>query len=239
MRKIIICLLLLLVSCKGTEKRPYTIAIDKNWYSIVLNGQEANLNGFLSEVLLTIAKNKKMEFKLIEANWDDIFNDLDRKKYQAIFSALEELNFNVAKYDFSEDIIKTGFVLITAKGAKYENLNDLSTKHVGYLKDSPSLALLQRHQDIFASPYDALPTLLDSIIKDDTQAAILSIIPAYKYVSDLYQNELKIIEPSLTDQAIRLVTLKDENRDLLNLFNKSLEKLKKDNQLDKLKEKWG
>ena len=169
---------MLFVSCKGTEKRPYTIAIDKNWYSIVLNGQEANLNGFLSEVLLTIAKNKKIEFKLIEANWDVIFNDLDRKKYQAIFSALEELNFNVAKYDFSEDIIKTGFVLITAKGAKYENLNDLSTKHVGYLGGSNSLALLQKHQDIFASPYDALPTLLDSIIKGDTQAAILSIIPA-------------------------------------------------------------
>ena len=182
MRKIILCLLLLLVSCKGTVKKPYTIALDKSFYSIVLNGQKANLYGFLSDILLEIAKIKKVEFELIDANWDDIFADLDRQKFQGIFSNLEELNFNIAKYDFSKDIIKTGIVMITAIDAKYQSLDDLTQKHVGYLRNSPALDVLQKQNDIFITPYDAVPTMLNDLIQDNIQAALLYVIGAYKYI---------------------------------------------------------
>jgi len=67
-KKIIVCLLLfVLFSCEDGSK-PYSIAIDKNWYPIVLNGQESLVNGFFSEVLLQIAKNKKIEISLVDTN---------------------------------------------------------------------------------------------------------------------------------------------------------------------------
>jgi ABC-type amino acid transport substrate-binding protein len=80
--------------------------------------------------------------------------------------------------------------------------------------------------------------MLEDIIETKIEAAILSVIPAYKYVSDLFSN-LKIIHPPINDQAIRLVTLKNQNEDLLRLFNSSLKKLEKSGKIKELKVKWG
>ncbi|NGX29594.1 MAG: Arginine-binding extracellular protein ArtP [Candidatus Anoxychlamydiales bacterium] len=238
MKKILLCIAtFFLVSC-AEESKPYSIAMDRNWFSLALNGQEANLNGFINDLLLEITKEKKIYFEIIDNNFDELTLDLKKKKYDAILSPIEPYNFNKAKYDFSKDIIKTGFVLITSKKANYKSLNDMSNKHVGYISDTGSVIFLQKYADIFEEPYTSIPTMLDAIVNGNTEGAILSIIPAYKYVSDLYQNELKIIKPPLNDRAIRLITLKDQNQDLLNLFNASLAEMENNNKLEELKKKW-
>ncbi len=238
MKKILLCIVtLFLVSCAERTK-PYSIAIDKSWYSLALNGQEANLNGFINDLLLEISKEKKIYFEIIDNNFDELTLDLKKKKYAAILSPIEPYNFNKAKYNFSKDIIKTGFVLMISKEANYKSLKDMSNKHVGYISETGSVIFLQKYANIFEEPYIFLPTMLDDIANGNIEGAILSIIPAYKYVADLYQNQLKIVEPSLNDQAIRLVTLKDQNQDLLNLFNALIAQMEKDNKLKELKKKW-
>ncbi len=239
MKRIIICLFLLFCTACSDKSTPYSIAIDKQWYSIVLNGQQASLNGFITDLLLEIAKENKVEIKLIGVNWDDIFDGLELNKYQAIFSSLEPYNFNKAKYDFSNDIIKTGYVLVIDINKNYKNLEDLKEKHVGYIRGSDSLIIIQKHIDIFDDVYDFVPTMLGDITKMNIEGAILSIIPAYKYVTDLFYNDLKIVFPPINNQAIRVLTLKDQNKDLMKLFNKSLEKFQKNGKLKELKIKWG
>jgi len=238
MKKILLCIAtLFLVSC-AEKTKPYSIALDKSWYSLALNGQEANLNGFINDLLLEISKEKKIHFEIIDNNFDELTLDLKKKKYEAILSPLEPYNFNKAKYNFSSSIIKTGFVLTIAKESNYKSLKDMINEHVGYISDTGSVIFLQKFANIFEEPYISLPTMLDDIVNGNIEGAILSIIPAYKYVSDLYQNQLKIILPPLNDQAIRLVTLKDQNQDLLNLFNASLNQMEKNNRLKELKKKW-
>ncbi|NGX62990.1 MAG: L-cystine-binding protein FliY [Candidatus Anoxychlamydiales bacterium] len=239
MKKILLCLLaFLMISCQ-VKKSTNSIAMDKNWKAIVLNGQEANLNGFMNDLLLEIAKKKKTSFQLIDNSSDNLLLDLKKRKYKAAFSSVEPYNFNKAKYDFSTDIIKTGYVLITSKDAAFTSLADMSNKHVGYISDSQSILFLQKYEDIFEEKYTVVPQMLDDIVNGTIEGAIISIIPAYKYVKDLYQNELKIVDPPLNDQSIRIVTLKGENTELLNLFNSSLQEMKKSNFLKDLKEKWG
>lgn len=217
---------------------PYTIAVDKNWYSLVLDGQGAFLNGFITDLLLEIAKENKIEINLISVNWDDIFDGLKKNKYQAVLSSMEPYNFNLAKYDFSSDIISTGYVLVIAKNKNYKNLSDMVEKHVGYISGADSLVILQKYEKIFDSGYDNAAVMLSDITKTILDGAVLSIIPANKYVNDLFYNDLKLVYPQINNQAIRLVTLKDQNKHLMKLFNKSLEKFKKNKKLNQLKEKW-
>ncbi|NGX33826.1 MAG: Arginine-binding extracellular protein ArtP [Candidatus Anoxychlamydiales bacterium] len=239
MKKILFCIaLIFLVSCAGKKTKPYSIAMDKSWYSLALNGEIANLNGFINDFLLDITKEKKIYFEVIDSNFDELTLDLKKKKYDVILSAIEPYNFNKAKYDFSKDIIKTGFVLITSNKAAYKSLSDMSNKHVGYISETGSDIFLQKYEGIFEEPYVFVSKMLDDIVNGTLEGAILSIIPAYQYISDLYQNDLRIVYPPLNDQAIRVVTLKDQNQDLLNIFNTSLSQMKKNNKLEELKKKW-
>lgn len=239
MKKIFLCLFLLLCFSCSDKSNPYSIAVDKNWYSIALNGQESFLNGFITDLLLEISKENKIEIKLINANWDDIFDGLRLKKYQAIFSAIDPYNFNIAKYDFSTEILKTGYVLVIGINDKYKSLNEMQEKHVGYLRGSSSLVILQKYSNIFNEVYDTTPDMLSDITKTKLQGAILPVIPAYKFVSDLFYKDLKIVYPPLNDQAIRLLTLKNQNKEILKIFNKTLEKFKKNGKLKELQKKWG
>lgn len=239
MKKIIIGLFLFICISCSNKSTSYSIAIDKGWYSVVLNGQTDFLNGFITDLLLEIAKENKIEINLISTNWDTIFDGLNMNKYQAIFSVLDPYNFNRAKYDFSSDIIKTGFVLVISKKQNYKNLGDLKEKHVGYLRGSNSLIFLQKNIQIFDETYDSIPVMLEDITKMKIEGAVLSIIPAYRYVKDLFYNDLKMVLPPINAQAIRLLTLKGQNKRLLILFNKSLEKLQKNGKLKELETKWG
>jgi ABC-type amino acid transport substrate-binding protein len=236
-KKILIWLLIFCFSC-SVKSAPFSIAIDKNWYSIALNGQEASLNGFITDLLLELAKENKIEISLINANWDNILDGLNSNKYQAVFSALQPYNFNESRYDFSKAIIKTGYVLVAGIKDKYKNLEDMKEKHVGYIRSSDSLVIIQKYVNIFDEVYDNAAMMLGDITKTKIDGAVLSVIPAYRYVSDLFYNELKIVYPPINDQAIRLLTLKDKNKKFMKLFNNTLEKFKKNGKLKELKSKW-
>jgi polar amino acid transport system substrate-binding protein len=238
-RKVLFFLLFFsFVSC-AINKKPYSIAIDKSWYATALNGQSNNLNGFIADVLLEIAKIKKIEISLIDANWDSIYDGLYKNQYQAIFSIIEPYNFNVAKFDFSKDFLKTGYVLVVAKDSKYTSLKDMKQTHVGYLTGDRSILILQKNKEIFDEEYVSIPMMLDDIKKLRIEGAVLSVIPGYRYVADLYQNDLKIIYPILDDQSIKIITLKNQNQKLMGILNSGLEELEKNHTLEKLKEKWG
>ncbi len=238
MKKILFCLaIVFLISCKEKTK-PFSIALDRSWFSLALNGQEANLNGFINDLLLEITKDKNIYFEVIDNNFDELTQDLEKKKYAAILSAIEPYNFNKAKYDFSKEIIKTGFVLVISNENDYKSLSDMSNKHIGYISDTSRVVFLQKYEDIFEEPYTSIPTMLDAVVDNTIDGAILSIIPAFKYISDLYKNKLKIVKPTIDDRAIRLITLKDQNQDLLKLFNSSISQMSKNNKLKELKKKW-
>ena len=232
-------ILLFLASCSSESYNTFSIARDKNWYASELNGEEKNVDGFVMDVLLEIAKDRDIEIELVNSSWDNLFLNLNKKHYEAVLSSLEPYNFNRAKYSFSKDLLKIGYSLIVLKDSKISSLKELNNKHVGYLKGDSSITFLQAHDEIFDEGYTNIPQMLDDIISGKIKAGIISIIPAYKYVSDLYYDYLKISNDLLSDNAIRLITLKNKNKRLLNIFNSSLQKLERSGKLKKLKEKWG
>lgn len=238
MKKILfwICLLLTF-SCSSREK-PYMIGLDRDWFRIVLNGQDANLNGFINDLMKEIAKINRIEIVLVDTNWDNLFLSLFSKKCDAIFSNIQPYNFNLAKYSFSRDILQTGYALIIPKDKNYKILKDMKEFHIGYLRRAINMSFLQKNMDIYAIQYDNPPQILKDIVSGKLDGGVLSLVIAHKYVEDLYNEELKVIYPPLTSQAIRLVTLKNHNLEIINLINSSLERLDKNGKLARLKAKW-
>jgi len=67
---------------------------------------------------------------------------------------------------------------------------------------------------------------------------LVNYIQATSYVRDLYFGKVKIATPPLNDAGIRLLTLNGDNVELVEVFNRGLDKLRSNGKLEKLFKKW-
>jgi ABC-type amino acid transport substrate-binding protein len=233
---LLIFLLLFSASCAKKKKNTHMIGIDQTYPNLTINGQRANLNGYIQDLFIEIAKDANENITLVQDSYDNLENNLKKEKYLSILFTMPKVNFNLAKYDFSKDILDVGEALIVKKDSDYKSLDDLYQKHIGYISDQSLYDILQK-KEVFEVKYTNITTALQDVENNKIEAFVIPILLASKYVND-NQYDLKILYPLLTDDAIRLVTIKNKNEKFLKLVDFYLVKYEKNQKLKKLKEKW-
>lgn len=213
------------------------IGIDPSWYPLDI---EANsyLNGFTEEFLMEIAFGEKMQFERVSVNWDVLLDGLREKKYDAVLTSLPPYGFNEAKYDFSSPILRLGPVLVVGVDSKETDLAKMNENIIGFIANSSSEGLLQKHPNVLIRSFASIAEMLDAAALGEIDGALLDQIPAVNYVNDLYAGKLKIASAPLNEAGIRLVALKGKHRGLINSFDQGLEALAKKQKLDPLLKKW-
>ncbi|MBI5272991.1 MAG: transporter substrate-binding domain-containing protein [Chlamydiia bacterium] len=232
---------LLLQSCGapgGGTHGAVRVGIDFTWYPVDFGDLQPYVNGFMEELLLEIAKDSGLEFERIPANWDSVTAGLEGRQYEAILSSLPLYDFNQARYDFSNTVLTLGPVLAVLQQSADVNLGQMQGRRVGVVLGDPAEVMLQRQEGVLAREYSSIPSLLTAVVDREIDAALLSRLPAVRYVNDLFAGKLKIATLPLDESGIRLVVLKGKNPRLIGQFNKSFEYLKKKNKLQKLMQKW-
>lgn len=214
------------------------VGIDPNWYPIDFGPQESYVNGFTEDLLLEIARYSGIEFERIPANWDNLYEGMKQKKYEAVISSLPAYEYNQAQYDFSHNLLDLGPVLIVPIAAQHTDLAKMSGELVGVVVGDPAVLQLQKYPDIVIRNYNAIPDLLNAIVSGEIEGALLNSIPAVNYVTDLYAEKLKIASSPLTDTGLRLIAVKGKHSHVVNTFNKSLDQLRKKKKLQALLKKW-
>ena len=179
-----------------------------------------------------------MSLHIQPTNSNSLVQGLEEHQYQGIFSGINQYNFTENKYSFSSVLIKTGPVLVIAKNTNFKALADLSNKEVGILSDSDAVNVLSTYPDIIIRLYDSIPKLLNDVAQNNIEAAVIPALPASGYCSDLFQDSLRIATAPMTDSGLKLITLKQENKEMIEQFNQAIHKMEKDGTIDKLKAKW-
>ena len=100
-RYFVFILCISLFSCGTPSKKSYVIAVDPAFYSIETLGREKNILAFLTDLLSEISQKSKMQITIRQVNWDSLFQGLQEKQYQGVFSGLAPYNFVMEKYSFS------------------------------------------------------------------------------------------------------------------------------------------
>lgn len=218
----------------GSNSSGFRVGYDPNWYPTDFGPQTSYVNGYTEDMLLEMARYSGMNFELVKASWDNLFDGIKQDKYDAVFTTLPPYEHNMAKYDFSETFLDLGPVLIVPFKAEKDSLEKLGSDLVGIIAGDSSELILAGYPTIIVRNYPSIPELLDAVAKGEIDGALLAQIPAVNYVADLYYEVLQISGKPLTNQGIRLVGPKGG----INAFNKHLASLRKKSMLQKLKEKW-
>ena len=221
-----------------SPKKSYLIGIDPAWYSLQLMGKEANVSAFTTELLKEISQREKVWFKRVNKNWDTLLDCLQDKDCQGVITSLHPHIFHLRNYQFSDLFLPTGPVLVVREQSTLQNLDQLKGKEIVVDSQANKALLIQLYPGVIVRYYHTIPEALNQLVNNVVDGVLVDVILAKAFVQNLYLGKVKIGSAPLNDQGLRLVTLREESRELIDSFNAGLKKVQESGVYDALLKKW-
>jgi len=219
------------------EKEKKVIGVDPLWYNMHVTKLDARIFGFVENLLLEFSEKSSFAFERYKANWNSLIQDLYNKKYDAIIAEVEPTVINKSRFNFSEIFLENGPVLVMQKQTKYTSLQTFSQKHVAVPHDTYAAMILQENSSIIVETYSSVAQVLEQVASNEIDAAVIDHIPAAVFITNIYENALKMSAP-LQHKGLRMVVRKNDDQELLHSFNSFIQKQQRSKQLVMLKDKW-
>ncbi len=221
------------------KKEVFVVARDATWYPLNFFGKEKNVVGFSDELLLEIARIKDFHVNIISAPPGDLLEYLDEGQTDGILSSLTPDVILNEQYLFSEPYYSLGAVLIVDLNSPIKGVQDLQGKYLGVMRGSPVLFNIGIYPSLKVVTYDSQTTMLEDIVRDRIDAAILNQLTAYSMVNGYFKGRLQVITKPLTQEGLRLVTHRGmKRRRIVEDFNEGLEEIRRNGTYQKLLSKW-
>ena len=257
-------LLLILLSCHSCTKMThpstcenYCIGVDPSFFPTELGEQKTNVYAFTQEVLKWISEKKKISIQISTLSWDNLFDELALNRVDAVVSSAPPNLINSTKYVFSNPLLRTGPVLVVPKTSKAKNLSDLAGKVVATLQGNDEIEIIAQYPKTEFIFYSRFASALELVSLGNIQGALIPIVVGARYVEDLFEKNLKIVTPSLTSEALRLITLQSTSQkkkndtcpcidptlesrrsSLISLYNEAINEMLDTGEYQKLLLKW-
>lgn len=231
-----LCLLYFLRSCSSSHSEGYyKIGQDTRWRDFYLKDRNRNLVAFNNELLTSIAKQENFLIRLIPTSIP--MSELENGKVEGILTALQPsyLHKNLL---FSDPFFLIGPVLIVSSQSypQQKRIKNI----IGIPENSPLLSSLEQDPSIQIKIYDDILPALADLRDRRIDGAIFPAIPAYTFTETFYKHELKVATLPLTDEGIRIATLKtDTGQVLIEKFNEGLKSLREKGTYNEILHRWG
>jgi polar amino acid transport system substrate-binding protein len=230
-------------SCFGGKTRGevFVIARDTTWYPLSFYGKEANVGGFSDDLLFHISKLKNISLRLVTSNPGHIMEMLDDDKdyLDGVLFSLRPDSRLKSRYFFSERYYDLGAVLVVRSDSPVTSFAEMSGKYVGVKRGSNVLFDIADRPNITVVSYDSVILMLDDILRDKIDGALMNQLNAFNTTNSYYVGKLKIATPPLTEDGLRLITLnRPREAKLIKAFNEGLQELKENGTYDALLKKW-
>lgn len=238
--RIFILLLAFLCSCSGkAQKEQYRVGVDPSWYPLEFGTRNNSITAFSTELLTEIGNIENVAFTKVSVSWDNLMLGLQKGEYQGILSPTPPYIFKQSKFDFSQNFLQMGPVLVVPVGSPITSLEQLKGKMVAVIAGSSAIQLLEKIPGVLIREYASIPAALNDVAATVIEGALIDHLSAVSYCQDLYQGQLIIATPPLNDEGLRLVAKHNVAPEMIQAFNQGLDKLKKSGKYNELLVKWG
>lgn len=230
---------LFLLGCGGKSKSyDYRIAFDSSWYSLEIPGRTGNLTAFTTELIEAIGKAERVSIAVFDRSWSNLMYALQKEECDAICSTMQPYLFYEKLYRFSNVYLSTGPVVVTPANTRAVPLEKMGGKILAVQRESNGAIILEKYPEIILRTYDSVQQALIDTTEGIIDGAIVDVLTAEAFTKDLFSGQLKIASMPLTQEGVRILTLKDHTPQLVKIFDRGLAKLKADGTYSKLVKKW-
>lgn len=219
-------------------KEIYRVGIDTSWYPLALYGKEHNTTLFTTDLLGAIARDQGLKIEILKVDHKRLMDLLESEQLDGVLTTRTPDRNLLGKYDFSEPYYRYGAVLVTGMDSSIASLQDLDNRRLGVKRSSSLLFRFPLTSQTHVTPYDNFLMALQALSERRVDAVLLDQLLFYVYFSPLYPNQFKVATLPLTEEGLRLATLKSKNAELIEKFNAGLQDLKKNGDYDRLLKAW-
>lgn len=198
---------------------------------------QTTITGLDHDLAVAIGKELGYKVEFVNIEWDKIFTGLEEKQYDVIMSAITITDERKAKYDFSTPYIQNYQCLVALKSAlvKPMDLTQLTGQTVGCLTESTSADYVNNFIKANAivstvKPYDVMLDAFTDLKNGLIGAVVCDSTLADQYCKDpTYEMTWK-----QQDNPEEFAVCFPKGSELVPEFNKAIETLKTNGELDKI-----
>lgn len=212
------------------------IGLDPTWAVLGENLPFGAIKGFSVELTEEIAKQQGLKISIYDKNWDNLLPSLEIQDVDGILTKMEPKIFYEKKYAFSNLYLPTGPVLVVPLTSKKPS--SFAGKEIAILDSNEESLVTKRCPEAILRLYSSTSQALADIAFGVIDGAVIDILTATAFCTDLYHGILTVELPPLNQEGLRLITLQNHSSSLMHSFNKGLQTLKDNGTYDKLAKKW-
>ena len=232
-------LLLVALCCSPSSGDWYRIARDPTFFPLNLGGRERSILAFSDEIVRAISKEEDFEMALYDISWPNLEPALFEGRVEAILSGLPPIPTYREVYAFSDPYLYIGPVLVVQEGVTVHSIDEMPSKIIGVLPGSASMVLVARIPGVVIRDYMTPQAMFLALSRGEVDGLVINALEAYSFVRNLYPGMLQVVTPPLTDDALRLITMKGKHDELIDRFNKGLKAIEEDGEYRDLRVYWG
>lgn len=220
------------------DKDIIVIGGDRNLPPYEFIDEDGEYRGFNIDLMRALSIEIGREVKLIPMDWVDAHVALQNGEIDAI----QGMNFNENRkeiYDFSQEYLRNSLITFVLKDNTYiSNIKDLKGRRVGVLRNDSSPYALAEVGEIELVFFSDLDKAFDEVLLGKIDAVVCNKLTGlYIIQKNRTVDRIKIVgdEINITPYGM---AFKKGNEELIETFNKGLDKLKRDGTYKKIIEKW-
>lgn len=245
-KKIVYLLIVLLITTSlavGCKRRKEPVTPKVNYLQVGSDTtyppfeylEDGEPTGFDIDIAREISKRLGKELKIISTDWENLFSELNQKKYDMVISALIISEESAKKIDFSDPYIAANQAIVTLKDSEIKGKEDLSGKVVGVEADTTA--------ELIAEKVSGLKRLKkyensEEAIKELEAQSIDALVSDFLVISNTLKKkpDLKVASQIVANEKYGIAFRKGD--ELRERVNKILTQIKKDGTYDRIYKNW-
>lgn len=239
LRCAMLLLLVLFSGCHQRSSQHLSIGRDPTWFPCDFGEETAPINAFTNALFQAGNELGRPALEIVDTTWENLVPSLQKQRVVGILGAWTPLPHLQEQYEFSMPFLKIGPLLVVRVATEAHSLGELAGKIVAVSQFDQTVLLVQKYPSITIAQYQSVPQALEQLVAGEFDAVLIGALQAQALVPHLYPGVLKIASEPLTDEGLRLVTLKGKHRDVVELFDQRLKKLKASGLYEGLRTQFG
>ena len=234
---LLVIFVILFSGCSGFGRK-YSVAIDPSFYPSNLGGQSDSVYGFTVDLLKEISDSEGIRISYINAGSESLLNGLQRNIFDAVITPKSNVAIESNIYSVSKNYFPTGPVLVAPVKSKLSSLANMQGKIVGVVGLSDAEYFVQKYSKVLILTYMNPALVLEALKYNLVDTALLDVMVAKAFVTNLYNGTFEIVSKPLTDEGLYLVTMVNQHPGLIEAFNRGVKRAKRKGVYKELMIKW-
>ena len=234
-------LFILLAISVPTQAKTIVFASDATWPPMETINTNKQIVGFCPDLIQAMAKAGNFTADIRNTAWDGIFAGLTANRYDVVASSVSITSKRQQIVDFSDPYFNVKQGIVTRINSDITQKNDLKGKKMGAQLGTSGYFTARTISPKTTKAYDEIGFAMEDLLNKRIEAVLCdhAVATDFALQNPNYTGKLKLAFLIIPEKPEYLAfAVKKGNKEILEILNSSLKKIRENGEYDKIFAKW-